>query len=238
MKKLVVLLACVAVLGGCKKAKEGAKCDAKGQMLGHGPGDCIDKGSALVCVDGTFQKVKCQSSPIGCKKIAGSVSCNVITDEGEPCTADKKVACSTDNKKMLDCVDGKWKMRMPCSQLCVDNVQGVRCENAEGSEGDACTAQQKDQGVCNKDKDKLLVCDGSKFVVASTCRGQNHCRAIGKKLDCDTSMAEIDDPCEEKDALSCDTAKKTLLQCDGKKFVKKKPCKTRCNNAFNKYSCS
>lgn len=224
--------------GGCEKPKEGAKCDAKGQTLGHGPGECIDKGSALVCVEGTFQKVKCDASPIGCKKIAGSVSCNVITDEGEPCTSEKKVACSTDNKKMLDCVAGKWKMRMPCSRLCVDNVEGVRCENAEGKEGDPCTAEQKDQGVCSPDKQKLLVCDGSKMAVASTCRGQNHCRPIGKKLDCDISMAEIDDPCEEKDHMSCDTAKKTLLKCDGKKFVKVKSCKVRCNNAFDKYSCS
>ncbi len=233
-----MLLACLAVLGACKKAKEGGKCDAKGQMPGHGPGECIDKGNALVCVAGTFQKVKCQSSPIGCQKIAGSVSCNVITDDGEPCNGDKKVACSTDGKKMLDCADGKWKLRMSCSRLCVDNVQGVRCESAEGSEGDPCTAKQKDQGVCSKDKSKLLVCDGSKMVVTSTCRGQNHCRAVGSKLDCDTSMAEVDDPCEDKDTLSCDTARKTLLECDGKKFVKKQACKKRCDNAFGKYSCN
>src|SRR5690349_12631253 len=94
--RLVVLcagaFAVFAALGGCSKPKEGAKCDAQGQTLGHGPGECIDKGSALVCVEGTFQKVKCDPAPIGCKKIAGSVSCNVITDEGEPCTSEKKVA--------------------------------------------------------------------------------------------------------------------------------------------------
>ena len=50
-------------------------------------------------------------------------------------------------------------------------------------------------------------------------------------------MAELGDPCEEEAILSCDTAKKTLLKCAGKKFVQEQACKKRCNNAFDKFSC-
>lgn len=234
---LVLAVAVSALTAGCSKPKEGAACDSKGQQLGHGPGTCLDKTSAIVCVDGTFTKVKCRPGAVGCMDVAGNVSCDVVRDVGEPCTADKKTSCSTDGKKMLDCEAGAWKLRMGCSKLCVDNVQGVRCENAEGAVGDPCTPEQKDQAVCSSDKLQLLVCDGAKFVVASTCRGQNKCRAKGKMIDCDVSMAELDDPCEEKDHLSCDTKKKTLLKCDGAKFVKEQDCKKRCNNAFDKYSC-
>jgi hypothetical protein len=37
--------------------------------------------------------------------------------------------------------------------------------------------------------------------------------------------------------LSCDVAKKHLLQCDGQKFAVKQACKKHCNNAFKKFSC-
>ena len=79
--------------------------------------------------------------------------------------------------------------------------------------------------------------DGKKFFVASTCRGQLKCRALGGKIDCDTSLAEVGDPCEEADALSCDVAKKHMLKCNGKTFEQHQACKKRCNNAFKKFSC-
>jgi hypothetical protein len=138
---------------------------------------------------------------------------------------------------MLACESGAWALKMNCSKLCVSNVKGVRCENASGAAGDECTQEQFDQAVCSEDKQMLLVCDGKKFFAASSCKGQNHCRAVGKNIDCDTSMADLDDPCEEEGALSCDTAKKTMLKCVGKKFVKEQDCKRRCNNAFKKFSC-
>ena len=225
----------LVVVVGCSKPKEGGACENKGQ-LGHGAGNCIDKENALVCVGGTFQKVKCVKGATGCMDVAGNVSCNVVRDVGEPCQG-KGADCSTDGKKMIECEGGAWKLRMNCSKLCVANTKGVKCENASGAVGDECTPEQKDQAVCSADKLHLLVCDGAKFFSASSCRGQNHCRAVGKQIQCDTSMAEVDDACEEEGVLSCDTAKKTMLKCSGKKFVVEKACKKRCNNAFNKFSC-
>ena len=235
--RLALAVSCAVLLAACSKPKEGGACKPGTESFGQGEGTCLDKQSALVCAGGIYKKVKCEKDAIGCMEVAGSVSCNVIRDVGEPCPSDKANDCSSDGKKMLECTGGAWKLRMPCSKLCVSNVNGVRCENAEGKAGDPCTPEQKDQGVCSGDKLQLLVCDGEKMVPASSCRGQNHCRAVGKQLDCDVSMAELGDPCEEKDHLSCDTKKKTMLKCDGTHFVKEQDCKQRCNNAFDKYSC-
>jgi hypothetical protein len=232
---LVVTSLVVAV--GCSKPKEGAACTESG-TFGNGPGTCLDKQNALVCVGGKYTHVKCEKSATGCMDVAGNVSCSVIKDVGEPCPGGAKVAdCSSDGKKMLLCEGGAWVMKMGCSKLCVSNVNGVRCENASGAVGDECTQDQFDSAVCSEDKLQLLVCDGKKFFAASSCRGQNKCRAVGKQIDCDTSMAEVGDPCEEDGALSCDTAKKTMLKCTAKKFVKEQDCKKRCNNAFKKFSC-
>lgn len=229
-------VASLVVVVGCSKPKEGGTCTA-GPIFGHGKGTCIDKQNALVCVDGTFTKVKCKKSATGCMEVVGEVSCDVIKEVGEPCPGADEFDCATEGKAWLDCKDGKWVEHMKCSKLCVKNVKGISCENASGAVGDKCTKEQFDQAVCSSDKLHLLVCDGEKFFSASSCRGQNKCRAVAKKIECDTSMAEIDDACEEEGILSCDTAKKTMLKCVSKKFVKEQDCKKRCNNAFNKFSC-
>lgn len=231
------LLLSLGSVEGCKKKPvAGAKCTAGSPTAGSFTGACSGKGAALVCLSGTYKEIKCVDKPVGCMETMGSVGCNQIVDAEEPCF-DKQFGCSSDGKKMLECKDGTWALKMDCksSKGCVENVEGVKCESAEAEEGDKC--HQKDAGSCSPDKSKLLVCDGKKFYVASTCKGQNKCRAAGSKIECDTSKADADDPCEDKDKLACDTAMKVMLVCDGKKFVEKQKCKKRCNNAFDKYSC-
>ncbi len=236
MPVVAVLLLTAAA---CSKPKAGGSCSDSTHVAGSFSGVCDGKNAALICINGTYQPIKCQKGPVGCMEVMGKVSCNLVEDVGEPCFGDREFGCSTDHKKMMTCKDGKWALKMDCKSSlgCVENVQGVRCTSGEAKAGDPCQPEQKDQGGCNADKTELLVCDGSKFFVASTCRGQLKCRALGGKIDCDTSLAEPGDPCEEKDALSCDVAKKHLLECDGAKFAVKQACKKHCNNAFKKFSC-
>lgn len=241
LRVVLPLLAVVVFSSSCSKPKAGASCTAGPPIAKSFEGTCDGKQAALICLNGTYQAIKCAKSAVGCMEVMGKVSCDIVEDVGEPCLkGDREFGCSTDHKKMLTCgSDGKWALKMACKSSlgCVENVEGVRCTSGEAAENDPCEANQKDQGSCSADKTQLLVCDGSKFFVASTCRGQNKCRALGKQIDCDTSMAEVGDPCEEKDALSCDVAKKNMLACDGSKFALKQACKKRCNNAFKKYSC-
>lgn len=239
--RAVVPVVAVAVLSltACSKPKAGGSCTAASPTTrGSFEGTCDGKQAALVCLNGTYTHIKCAKSAVGCMEVMGKVSCNIHEDVGEPCF-DREHGCSSDHKKMLTCKDGKWALKMDCKSSlgCVENVEGVRCTSGEASAGDPCQPNQKDQGGCNADKNALLVCDGSKFFVASTCRGQLKCRALGGKIDCDTSLAEVDDPCEEPGALSCDVAKKHLLECTGGKFAVKQACKKHCNNAFKKFSC-
>lgn len=224
----------VAIAGCGKKPKAGAPCTGD-----ETKGACMGKGAALVCIGGTYQELKCEASPVGCMETMGNVACTRIFGAGDPCSGDKEYGCSSDHKQLLECKSNVWKLKMACksSKGCVENVKGVSCESAEAEEGDKCEPDQKDQGSCSPDKSKLLVCNGKKFVVATTCRGQNKCRAAGSKLECDTSTAELDDPCEDDGKMACDVAKKALLKCSGNKFVKAQDCKKRCNNAFDKYSC-
>ncbi|MFO0594668.1 MAG: hypothetical protein U0228_05175 [Myxococcaceae bacterium] len=231
MKRQSVLAAVAfAVLAvSCSKPKEGEACEGE-------KGTCLDKENAIVCIGGTYAKVKCQKSATGCMEVVGNVSCDVIRDVGVPC-AGSGGDCSSDGKKMLACEGGKWAFKMNCSKLCVSNVNGVRCENASGAAGDPCTKEQFDQAVCSEDKKTLLVCDGEKFNAASSCKGQNHCRAVNKNIECDTTIADVGDPCEEDGTLSCDPAKKELLKCSGKKFALEKKCPKRCMNAFNDIKC-
>lgn len=234
---VAVLLISAGSVEGCKKkVVAGSKCTGESSTPNSFTGSCQGKGAALACIGGTIKELKCVDKPVGCMEVMGKVSCDQIIDIGEPCGG-KEYTCSTDNKKMLQCKDGEWKLKMACksSKGCNENAEGVNCVSAEAEEGDDCN--QKDAGSCSPDKSKLLVCDGKKFFVASTCRGQNKCRSLGSKIECDTSKAEVADHCEDKDKLACDTAMNVMLVCDGKKFVEKQKCKKRCNNAFDKYSC-
>jgi len=237
--RLVVSAVLTLCLVSCSKPKPGASCTATPPVAKSFSGVCDGKQAALVCLNGTYQPIKCAKSAVGCMEVMGSVSCDIVEDVGEPCVGDREFGCSSDHKKMLHCEGGKWALKMACKSSlgCVENVHGVRCTSGEGAAGDPCEANQKDQGSCSADHLSLLVCDGSKFFVASTCRGQNKCRALGAKIDCDTSLAEVGDPCEEPDALSCDVAKKHMLRCVDGKFAVHEACKRRCNNAFKKYSC-
>ncbi|MBL8957222.1 MAG: hypothetical protein JNK82_40990 [Myxococcaceae bacterium] len=235
--RLAIVFFAACSLVACSKPKPGASCTATPPVASSYSGICDGKQAAIVCLGGRYESIKCKKSAVGCMEVMGSVSCDIVEDVGEPCQ--REFGCSSDHKKFLHCEGGKWALKMACKSSlgCVENVQGVRCTSGEAAAGDPCEANQKDQGSCSADHSQLLVCDGSKFFVANTCRGQNKCRALGNKIDCDDSLAEIGDPCEEPDSLSCDVAKKHLLKCTEGKFAVHESCKKRCNNAFNKFSC-
>jgi hypothetical protein len=71
----------------------------------------------------------------------------------------------------------------------------------------------------------MLECDGSKLVVALTCKGPKGCRALehGKTVSCDYTRADENDPCNVKDG-TCSMDGKSELRCDGAKFVLASSC--------------
>jgi len=124
----------------------------------------------------------------------------------------------------LFCLDGKYS-EVSCAGPagCVMSGKTAECDNTLAKVGDGC-AEQEDLS-CTSDKKSELRCRGNKFVVASTCRGPTGCFFTGNKLHCDTDLADLTDPCEDKDDLACSLDKKALYKCDGTKYATESTCK-------------
>ncbi len=218
---LFALAATVAV-PGCKP-KSGASCSGD-------KGACLDSDTAMLCIDGKFTAVECRGTT-GCMQpgvplgtVEGVTCAHDKAEKGEKCEEDGVATCSTDDKQMLKCVDGEWKVAMECSGVhgCVWSAKEVKCTGGIDEEGAACT--QDDTYSCAPDKSKMLVCKDKKMTVASLCKGQHGCRLQGKKVGCDSSLAEVGDACQDG-MNACRTDKKAYLECKGGKYEKKKDCK-------------
>src|SRR5437899_534740 len=134
-----------------------------------------------------------------------------------------QVACF-DPRTALFCLDGKFT-EMTCGGPagCTQSGKQIECDNTLANKGDGC-AEQEDL-ACTADKKSELRCRGNKFVVASTCRGPTGCFFTGNKLHCDTDLADLSDPCEDKDDLACALDKKALYKCDGTKYAVESTCR-------------
>ena len=134
-----------------------------------------------------------------------------------------QVACFNSSTALF-CLDGKFS-EMSCGGPagCVQSGKQIECDNTLALKGDGC-AEQEDL-ACTSDKKSELRCRGNKFVVASTCRGPTGCFFTGNKLHCDTDVADLADPCEDKDDLACAIDKKALYKCDGTKYATESTCR-------------
>ncbi len=141
---------------------------------------------------------------------------------GGSCRAGQQ-AC-LDSANALFCLEGKFA-EMTCGGPagCAVSGKQVECDNTLAAKGDGC-AEQEDL-ACSTDKKSELRCRGNKFTVASSCRGPTGCFFTGNKLHCDTDVADISDPCEEKDDLACALDKKALYKCDGATYKVESSCK-------------
>lgn len=223
----------VILVPGCKP-KVGASC--KGAE-----GACVDKDTALLCVDGKWAEVECRGT-IGCMKSGlpvgtGPVECaHDKAEAGEACEDEDEATCSGDKKQMLKCQGHTWKVQMECSGVhgCVNNAKEVNCTGGIDKEGAAC--DEDGTYSCTPDQSKMLVCKGKKMVVAAMCKGQNKCRLSGKAVNCDYSLGDVGDPCEDK-MIACSMDKKAFLECKGGTYVKKSDCK-QCTPFLDHIDCS
>jgi hypothetical protein len=124
----------------------------------------------------------------------------------------------------LFCLDGKYT-DMTCGgpDGCVQSGRSVDCDNTIANANDGCS--EAEDLACTSDKKSELRCRGNHFVVASTCKGPTGCFFTGNKLHCDTDLADLNDPCEEKDDLACSMDKRALYKCDGAKYQVESTCR-------------
>ena len=138
-------------------------------------------------------------------------------------------ACSPDKKSELRCIDGKLITSLTCKgpNGCRTTHGGdsITCDYTLADENDPCSV---DDSACSVDKKKELRCDGTKFIVSSTCKGANGCTLSPSgqaySLDCDDTIADVGDACQESQS-ACGSDKQSLLMCKEGKFQLLRQCR-------------
>jgi hypothetical protein len=75
-----------------------------------------------------------------------------------------------------------------------------------------------------------MKCVGGKFKITNSCRGPKHCLVLEKPsegkqhFECDDSVTEPGDPCEDEGEQSCSPDKKSLHVCKEHAVVVSKAC--------------
>src|SRR5262249_3317420 len=145
---LLFVVACAAIVPACRRVKLGAKCQGKEAA-------CIDRNSALWCIDGSFQRVSC-SEPKGCREENKLITCTASGDAGEVCIGEG-ASCSTDGHALLNCVGNHFVTKYKChgSKGCYMLADEAHCDMSEADAGDPC----KNAGAaCSTDHASFLVC--------------------------------------------------------------------------------
>lgn len=88
--------------------------------------------------------------------------------------------------------------------------------------GDPCLPNQ---AICNVDKVSALGCGADGKLFEMTCRGAKGCFTQGKAVECDDSVANLNDGCDEENEPACSVDKKSALECHGNKFALGETCK-------------
>jgi hypothetical protein len=214
------------VVAACSKGpRAGEKCTRAWAI------ECTGKTDAVVCVGGRWESMQCRSVT-GCMDMGneGNDGCSNDTHVvGEPCKEDGAYGCSLDGKAMLKCDADRWTKADDCrgQNGCVSNATGASCDKGTESAGAACTPENEGNGSCTPDGHALLVCKSGKMVVAAMCKGMHGCRQQGTKLDCNQTIADVGDPCDDYEGkYACASDKKSRLVCKNGKMARDRGCKS------------
>jgi hypothetical protein len=206
------------VATGCKP-HAGSSCD-------KGESRCQDRTTQLACQNGSYVATPCRG-PGGCALTAAGISCDISKNRaGDRCsTDDEGAAICKDQRNMLVCRSGQYRLEA-CRGPDGCQMEGTRakCDTSVALPGDTC----KDLGskACSVDGKQLLACTNDKMTLTNYCRGQDGCHSTGGQLSCDMSVAGVGDPCTKKmaDQVACSTDKKSIVKCQGDKFVVDEKC--------------
>jgi hypothetical protein len=103
----------------------------------------------------------------------------------------------------------------------------ILCDNDIAKAGDPC----RDEGdfACTTDKRAALKCQGKKMVTINSCRGPKSCSIVHPTpkqtdIDCDMSIAAVNDPCAFNDSEACTSDRRTKLTCKDNKYAVAASC--------------
>jgi hypothetical protein len=105
-------------------------------------------------------------------------------------------------------------MRIRSAASVVATIAVVVVMSCKPKPGESC---KEDSTSCSSPTSHL-VCSGGVYV-AETCKGPKGCAEVEGKVACDSSRADLGDPCVNINALICSTDQKTQLKCEGGKLA-------------------
>jgi hypothetical protein len=228
-----------ALYTGCKP-KAGGSCSGAGAV-------CLDKASALFCVDDAYATMSCRGDK-GCAQNGTSIDCDEsVANEQDSCNAPDAIACTPDHKEALRCANKRFVLDETCkgpTGCKIDSSQKISCDNDIADVNDPC--HFVGDYACTTDKSLVLKCVANKMVPLNTCRGPKQCRILQvPKQDkveflCDDSVAQDGDACDTNGEEACSMDKKGMFVCAGNKFGSLKGCPGGCTyeERTDRYTCN
>jgi hypothetical protein len=139
---------------------------------------------------------------------AAACSSNKRDKVGQSCRDLGRATTCIDREHVLVCRGYSWHVdacRGPNG--CSGAPDHAQCDARVADEGDGCGERGKT--TCTRDRKALLECNGSTFILASTCRGPNGCTPAdsntgtdagsdtdtARSAHCDARLAREGDPC-------------------------------------------
>ena len=140
------------------------------------------------------------------------VQCDAKPAPGGACTIPGRYICS-DVKTALYCSAGKFES-IPCKGVkgCTGGAAAPDCDDELAEVGDPCMMPANPNFACGFDRRSELVCKDGKFVLTRQCKGPGACRINGSQLECDNTIADVND-------------RLTMLRCDVDKFASDNSCR-------------
>ncbi len=235
----IVVLVALALLSACKP-KVGGKCSGASAV-------CIDKTSALFCVDGLYAGMACRGDR-GCAQRDTLVECDEsVANEHDVCNAPDSIACSTDRKEALRCTNNRFVLDETCkgpTGCKLDPSQRISCDNDIADVNDPC--HFAGDFACTTDKSLVLKCEANKMTPLNTCRGPDQCKIVqvpkqdNAEFHCDDSIAMEGDVCDTNGEEACSMDRKGMFVCLGNKFGSLKACPGGClyEKRTDHYACN
>jgi len=224
MTKALSSLAVLALLVASCKQKPGGTCSA-------GTHVCEDGHTMLFCLEGKLAEMPC-NGPDACTLNTKPNECDhTIANKGDACEEAEEPACTADKKQEVRCRQNHWAVAASCKGPlgCFFTGAKLHCDDDLADLGDPC--EENGQLSCSVDKKALYKCDGTKYELASTCKGPKGCIIEGTSAHCDAHIAEVGDACRVERNLACTADQKTLLSCHDGRFKKEKGCGKPCSFA-------
>lgn len=214
---------------GCSKKQPDQACTA-GEVF------CFDERTGLFCRDGKLATMTCRG-PAGCQKVGkGEVACdNPVAQVGDGCNQTDDMACTEDRKSAVSCRAYKFVVSQACKgpRGCIVKGDRTECDDSLADPGDPCMTEG--DTACQTDRAALLKCAKGTFRVSNGCRGAKRCTVTAKPdennehFECDDSITEVGDPCEDEGELSCSVDHKALNVCKAHQIARSKLCPGACS---------